>query len=190
MNRTLTIFNILKGIDLKGGTLTTYSRFPNSFALDVVVCDKWIDIHATNRSDNTQPNLPDMKYALDQIITRLGFLNYTTQTQKNNDGYWFTRFEFDEFDTIYNDAIWVRNTSTSDGYGGAIVNQTTIGNVTISFSEVKADLQLKGGEYKMYTDAVIGINGNVQKNDIIRVNGKDYQITAIIENKVYATTKN
>lgn len=75
MNRTLTIFNILKGMDLKGGFVYTYSRKPNATTLDVVVTDEAIHIHALNVKDGTQPNLQDFKYALDKIKERLGFLD-------------------------------------------------------------------------------------------------------------------
>lgn len=119
MNRTLTIFNILKGIDLKGGSVYAYSRVPNSTKLDVVVTDEMINIHALNTKDTTQPNLPDFKYALDKIHERLGFLD-DGEVKKGQDSVWYLSISLENLDDVMQDVVMHENKSLTDGYGGSV----------------------------------------------------------------------
>lgn len=186
MNRTLTIFNILKGIDLKGGYVYTYSRKPNSTTLDVVVTDTSINIHALNTKDSTQPNLPDFKYVLDKIHERIGFLD-DGEIKKGADSYWFLSISLENINDVIPEVTMHENTSLTDGYGGSIVTdkQVWIGNVGI---EEKSTIDsLKGGKYNITTIAELLVPKDlyVKKNNYFLVNGIKYVVNGIVENKIY-----
>lgn len=191
MNRTLTIFNILKGIDLKGGFVYTYSRKPNATTLDVVVTDTSINIHALNVKDSTQPNLQDFKYALDKIHERLGFLD-DGEIKKGQDNYWYLSISLDEINDVFQNATMHENNSLSDGFGGSIVtqNQTWIGNVGLV--EKTSDIALKGGAYRMNTNGMLLVPKDlyVKKNNFFLIDGIKYVVNGVVENKVYVSRAN
>ena len=188
MNRTLTIFNILKGIDLKGGNVYAYSRVPNSTKLDVVVTDESINIHALNTKDGTQPNLPDFKYALDKIHERLGFLD-DGEIKKGQDGVWFLSISLEQLDDVVKDVVMHENKSLTDGYGGSVVFNENVWQGNVGLSEVRSDLSLKGGAYRMITNAIMIVPKDlyVKKNNYFMVNGIKFVVNGVVENKVYVS---
>lgn len=188
MNRTLTIFNILKGINLNGGFVYTYSRKPNATTLDVVVTDTSINIHALNTKDATQPNLPDFKHALDKIHERLGFLD-DGEIKKGQDGVWFLSISLEQLDDVIKDVVMHENNSLSDGYGGSVVTQSQVWQGNVGLSEVRSDLSLKGGAYRMITNAIMIVPKDlyVKKNNYFMVDGIKFVVNGVVENKVYVS---
>lgn len=186
MNRTLTIFNILKGIDLKGGGVYTYSRVPNSTKLDVVVTDESINIHSLNTKDSTQPNLPDFKYALDKIHERLGFLD-DGEVKKGQDSVWYLSISLENLDDVMKDVVMHENNSLTDGYGGSVVFNENVWQGNVGLSEVRSDLSLKGGAYRMITNAIMIVQKDlyVKKNNYFVVDGVKFVVNGVVENKVY-----
>ena len=186
MNRTLTIFNILKGIDLKGGNVYAYSRVPNSTKLDVVVTDDAINIHALNTKDGTQPNLPDFKYALDKIHERLGFLD-DGEVKKGQDSVWYLSISLENLDDVMKDVVMHENNSLTDGYGGSVVFNENVWQGNVGLSEVRSDLSLKGGAYRMITNAIMIVQKDlyVKKNNYFVVDGVKFVVNGVVENKVY-----
>lgn len=188
MNRTLTIFNILKGIDLKGGGVYTYSRVPNSTKLDVVVTDESINIHALNTKDSTQPNLQDFKHALDKIHERLGFLD-DGEIKKGADGVWFLSISLEQLDDVVQDVVMHENKSLTDGYGGSVVFNENVWQGNVGLSEVRSDLSLKGGAYRMITNAIMIVPKDlyVKKNNYFMVDGIKFVVNGVVENKAYVS---
>ena len=191
MNRTLTIFNILKGIDLKSGGVYTYSRVPNSTKLDVVVTDESINIHSLNTKDATQPNLPDFKYALDKIHERLGFLD-DGEVKKSQDGVWFLSISLEQLDDVMQNVVMHENKSLTDGYGGSVVFNENVWQGNVGLSEVRSDLSLKGGAYRMITNAIMIVPKDlyVKKNNYFMVDGIKFVVNGVVENKVYVSRAN
>ena len=177
MNRTLTIFNILKGIDLKGGNVYAYSRSPNSTKLDVVVTDEAINIHALNTKDGTQPNLPDFLYALDKIHERLGFLD-DGEVKKGADNYWYLSISLENLDNVMKDVVMHENKSLTDGYGGSVVFNENAWQGNVGLSEVRSDLSLKGGAYRMIINAIMIVPKDlyVKKNNYFIVDGVKFVV--------------
>ena len=138
MNRTLTIFNILRGIDLKGGNVYAYSRAPNSTKLDVVVTDEAINIHALITKDATQPNLPDFKHALDKIHERLGFLD-DGEIKKGADGVRFLSISLEQLDDVMKDVVMHENKSLTDGYGGSVVFNENVWQGNVAYRDWETD---------------------------------------------------
>ena len=188
MNRTLTIFNILKGIDLKGGGVYTYSRVPNSTKLDVVVTDESINIHTLNTKDGTQPNLPDFLYALSKIHERLGFLD-DVEVKKGQDSVWFLSISLEQLDNVVQDVVMHENKSLTDGYGGSVVFNENVWQGNVGLSEVRSDLSLKGGVYRMITNAIMIVPKDlyVKKNNYFIVDGIKFVVNGVVENKIYVS---
>ena len=188
MNRTLTIFNILKGIDLKGGGVYTYSRVPNSTKLDVVVTDESINIHSLNTKDTTQPNLPDFLYALGKIHERLGFLD-DGEVKKGQDSVWFLSISLEQLDDVMQNVVMHENKSLTDGYGGSVVFNENVWQGNVGLSEVRSDLSLKGGAYRMITNAIMIVPKDlyVKKNNYFIVDGIKFVVNGVVENKVYVS---
>ena len=188
MNRTLTIFNILRGIDLKGGNVYAYSRAPNSTKLDVVVTDELINIHALNTKDGTQPNLPDFKYALDKIHERLGFLD-DGEVKKGQDSVWYLSISLENLDNVMKDVVMHENKSLTDGYGGSVVFNENVWQGNVGLSETRSDLSLKGGAYRMITNAIMIVPKDlyVKKNNYFVVDGVKFVVNGVVENKVYVS---
>ena len=188
MNRTLTIFNILKGIDLKGGNVYAYSRAPNSTKLDVVVTDESINVHALNTKDGTQPNLPDFLHALSKIHERLGFLD-DGEVKKGQDSVWFLSISLEQLDDVMQNVVMHENKSLTDGYGGSVVFNENVWQGNVGLSEVRSDLSLKGGAYRMITNAIMIVPKDlyVKKNNYFMVNGIKFVVNGVVENKVYVS---
>ena len=188
IERTLTIFNILRGIDLKGGGVYTYSRVPNSTKLDVVVTDTSINIHALNTKDSTQPNLTDFKHALDKIHERLGFLD-DGEIKKGADGVWFLSISLEQLDDVVKDVVMHENKSLTDGYGGSVVFNENVWQGNVGLSEVRSYLSLKGGAYRMITNAIMIVPKDlyVKKNNYFVVDGVKFVVNGVVENKVYVS---
>lgn len=188
MNITLTIFNILKGIDLKGGNVYAYSRAPNSTKLDVVVTDESINIHALNTKDTTQPNLPDFKYALDKINEHLGFLD-DGEVKRGADNYWYLSISLENLDDVMQDVVMHENKSLSDGYGGSVVFNENVWKGNVGLSEVRSNLSLKGGAYRMITNAIMIVPKDlyVKKNNYFMIDGIKFVVNGVVDNKVYVS---
>lgn len=185
MNKTSTIINILKAVGLK---TYAYSREPNSPSLCVVVSDESIDIHAKNIIDSTQPDLPNFKATLDKIHSVLGFLDDGVLT-KNNDSNWYVKISLENVGDVFKDVTMHENKSLSDGYGGSVVFNENVWQGNVWLSEVRSDLSLKGGAYRMITNAIMIVPKDlyVKKNNYFIVDGIKFVVNGVVENNIYVS---
>lgn len=192
MQQVLEIIKILKYT----GRVYSYSRVLNSRNTDIVVSDDdkhiYVDIHALNTKDNTQPALEEFIPKLDFIKPAMGFLSRVSDgvVQKNNDGIWFCRLAYEKPQLIIKNAELYENNSLDDDYGGSVVFKNPIWNGIVGYSEIRSSLKLNGGEYAIHTDCIITCGNKVKDNCYFVIDGRKITINGIIENKIYGTRNN